>query len=192
MPIESATGGSGSKDILCANLVAADRNQAPGASERYELNREAALDDRWSGLYENCRPALYRAAALMVGAAEAEEVVQEVFERAMREPAFFDRVEEPMAWLRTLTARRALGRMRRRRILERLRLRPQSTGVEPWERAHLAVGLSRLASRERVALVLRYYAEASYEEIASALGIASSSIGPLLTRARSHLRDHLC
>jgi RNA polymerase sigma factor (sigma-70 family) len=143
-------------------------------------------------LYETCRPALYRAAALMVGAAEAEEVVQEAFERAMREPEFFERVEEPMAWLRTVTARCALGRMRRRRVLERLRLRPPSTGVEPWERADLAVALARLASRERVAVVLRYFAEASYEEIASALGIASSSVGPLLTRARVRLREHLC
>ena len=143
-------------------------------------------------MYETCRPALYRAAALMVGAAEAEEVVQEAFESGMREPGFFERVEEPMAWLRTVTARRALGRLRRRRILERLRMRPPSTEVEPWERADLAVALARLASRERIALVLRYFAEASYEEIASACGVASSSVGPLLTRARAHLREFLC
>ena len=50
----------------------------------------------------------------MVGAAEAEEVVQEAFERAMRENDFFERIHEPMAWLRTVTARIALGRLRRR------------------------------------------------------------------------------
>ena len=150
------------------------------------------LDERWSGLYEECRPALYRAAALMVGAAEAEEVVHEAFERAMREPAFFDRVTEPVAWLRTVTARRALGRLRRRRVFERLRLRPVSTGLEPWERADLAVALARLPAHERVAVVLRYFADASYGELADALGIASSSVGPLLTRARAHLREELC
>lgn len=128
----------------------------------------------------------------MVGAAEAEEVVQEAFERAMREPAFFDRISEPAAWLRTVTARCALGRLRRRRVFERLRLRPVSSGVEPWERADLALALGRLASRERVAVVLRYFADASYDEIADALGVASPSVGPLLTRARAHLREALC
>lgn len=128
----------------------------------------------------------------MVGAAEAEEVVQDAFERAMRDPAFFERVHEPIAWLRTVTARRALGRLRRRRILERLRLRPATHGVEPWERADLARALDRLASRERVAVVLRYFGGESYEEIAEALGVVPSSVGPLLTRARARLREDLC
>lgn len=128
----------------------------------------------------------------MVGAAEAEEVVQEAFERAMREPAFFDRVREPIAWLRTVTARRAVGRLRRRRVLERLHLRPASTGIEAWERVDLAIALERLPAHERVAVVLRYWAEASYDEIALALGLAPASVGPLLTRARAHLRDALC
>ena len=128
----------------------------------------------------------------MVGAAEAEEVVQEAFERAMREPAFFDRVTEPAAWLRTVTGRRALGRLRRRRVFERLRLRPASSGLEPWERADLALALGQLPSNERVAVVLRYFADASYDEVADALGIASSSVGPLLTRARTRLREALC
>ena len=156
------------------------------------MQREDALDERWTCLYEECRPALYRAAALMVGAADAEEVVQEAFERAMRERDFFERIHEPMAWLRTVTARFALGRLRRRRVLDRLRLRPGSNGVEPWERAELAIALGRLASRDRVALVMRYFAEASYEEIADAVGVAPSSVGPLLARVRARLREDLC
>ena len=128
----------------------------------------------------------------MVGAAEAEEVVQEAFERAMREPAFFDRVREPIAWLRTVTARRALSRLRRRRILERVRLRASSDPIEPWERADLAIALTRLPGPERVAVVLRYFADATYEDIGDAIRVAPSSVGPLLTRARAHLREALC
>jgi RNA polymerase sigma-70 factor (ECF subfamily) len=153
---------------------------------------EDALDERWARLYEDCRPILYRAAALMVGAADAEEVVQEAFERAMRDRDFFERVREPRAWLRTVVARRALGRLRRRHIVERLRLRPPADHIEPWERVDLAAALARLASQERVAVVLRYFAEASYEEIAGALGMPASSLGPLLTRARARLREQLC
>src|SRR5439155_1728543 len=43
-----------------------------------------SVEARWATLYEDSRPLLYRAAALMVGTAEAEEVVQETFERAMK------------------------------------------------------------------------------------------------------------
>ncbi len=153
---------------------------------------EACLDDRWAGLYQETRPILFRAAALMVGAAEAEEVVQEAFERAMRYRGFFEEVREPLAWLRTATARRALGRLRRRRLWERLRVRlPAYEGIEPWERAALAMALAGLAPRDRVALVLRYYQDATYEEIADALGVAPSSVGPLLTRARAKIREAL-
>ena len=56
----------------------------------------------------------------MVGSADAEELVHEAFERAMRKAAFFDEVREPVAWLRTVCARQALGRLRRRSDLDPL------------------------------------------------------------------------
>jgi RNA polymerase sigma-70 factor, ECF subfamily len=127
----------------------------------------------------------------MVGAAEAEEVVQETFERAMREAKFFDEVREPIAWLRTVAARRALGRLRRRRVWERLRLRPAEDALQPWQRADLALALNNLPARDRVAVVLRYYEDASYEEIAAVTGAAASSVGPILTRARARMREAL-
>ena len=154
--------------------------------------QEVSLDDRWAGLYQQTRPLLFRTAALMVGSAEAEEVVQEAFERAMRYREFFEEVREPVAWLRTATARRALGRLRRRRVWERLRVRlPTQDSGEPWERAALAAALGELPARDRVAVVLRYYQDASYEEIAESLGITASSVGPLLTRARAKIREAL-
>jgi RNA polymerase sigma-70 factor, ECF subfamily len=154
---------------------------------------DVTLNDRWASLYEESRPLLYRAAALMVGGAEAEEIVQETFERAMRNPSFFDEVREPVAWLRTVSARRALGRLRRHHLWERLlvRLAPADSTAEVWERADLAVALKNLPPRERVAVVLRYYQDASYEEIAEALGTATSSVGPMLSRARARIREAL-
>ena len=150
------------------------------------------VDARWAALYEDSRPLLYRAAALMVGGAEAEEVVHEAFERAMRSRNFFSEVREPVAWLRTVTARQALGRLRRRRVWERLRVwLTADEPDEPWEHAALAIALRALPARDRVALVLRYYQDASYEEISGALGIAAASVGPMLTRARAKVREAL-
>jgi RNA polymerase sigma factor (sigma-70 family) len=153
--------------------------------------RRSRLDQRWASLYTQCRPLLYRSAALMVGAADAEEVVQETFERAMRETRFFDEVREPMAWLRTVAARQALGRLRRRRVWERLRafLPTAEEGLQPWERADLAAALRSLSARDRIVVILRYYDDATYEEIADAIGGPASSVGPILTRARARMRE---
>ena len=56
--------------------------------------------------------------------------------------------------------------------------------------AELAASQS-IVARDRVALVLRYYQDASYEEIGDALGIAPASVGPLLSRARAKVREAL-
>jgi DNA-directed RNA polymerase specialized sigma24 family protein len=42
-----------------------------------------------------------------------------------------------------------------------------------------------------MALVLRYYADMSYEEIADTLGVRRAFVGVLLLRARHQLRDAL-
>ena len=110
----------------------------------------------------------------------------------MRKPDFFEDVREPVGWLRRVAARQALGRLRRRRIWDRLRFRlGPIEDAEPWEKTELAIALRALEPRDRVVLVLRYYQDATYEEIADALGVAASSVGPLLTRARAKVREAL-
>ncbi len=152
----------------------------------------AALDARWHALYTACRPSLYRTAALLVGEGEAEEVVQDAFERAMREPEFFERVRDPLAWLRTVATRAALGRLRRRALFDKARsfLGRQDHPLDP-RHVDLMAALDRLPAKQRAAIVLRYYHDAPYSEIASALEIDAESVGPLLTRARAALRDLL-
>lgn len=160
--------------------------------EAWSTTEQESRQTRWTRLYEEARPVLYRSAALMVGAAEAEELIQEAFELGTRNPAFFEEIREPIAWLRTVTARRAVSRMRRRLLWNRVksRLAPEG-GTEAWERADLAAALRGLSVRDRVALVLRYYQDASYEEIGSALDLPVSSVGPVLTRARARVREAL-
>lgn len=51
--------------------------------------------------------------------------------------------------------------------------------------------LARLSDRARMALVLRYYSEMSYEEIAEALGLRRAFVGVVLLRARHELRAAL-
>jgi RNA polymerase sigma-70 factor (ECF subfamily) len=141
-------------------------------------------------LYRECRDELYRGACLLVNADDAEEVVQEAFERAMREPHFFERVESPVAWLRVVGARRALTRLRRARRWQAIQafLRPTPP---PEADLDLERALMTLSPSQRGAIVLRYYYGLDYGEIASALGVAAASVGPILTRARTALRQVL-
>jgi RNA polymerase sigma-70 factor (ECF subfamily) len=153
-------------------------------------DEEEWLDDRWDRLYRDCRDELYRGACLLVGAHDAEEVVQEAFERAMREPHFFERVQNPVGWLRVVGARQALTRLRRaqRWLAIQAFLRPTQP---PDADLDLERALTRLTAPQRAAVVLRYYHGLDYTEIASALDVAPASVGPLLTRARTALRAML-
>jgi RNA polymerase sigma-70 factor (ECF subfamily) len=144
----------------------------------------------WDGLYASARPFLYRTAALLLPPEEAEEVVQEAFERAVRTDGFRRDTHEPVAWLRTVVGRLALDRLRRRRVWERIRgllLTAPATERE----SELRAALRELPARQRVALVLRYYQDAPYNEIAEALRIQTESVGPLLSRAKAALREAL-
>jgi RNA polymerase sigma-70 factor, ECF subfamily len=51
--------------------------------------------------------------------------------------------------------------------------------------------LESLPDRARLALVLRYYADMNYDEIAEALGVRRAFVGVVLLRARHALREAL-
>jgi len=51
--------------------------------------------------------------------------------------------------------------------------------------------LDRLPARSRMALVLRYYSDMSYDEIAETLGVRRTFVGVVLLRARHQLREIL-
>jgi RNA polymerase sigma-70 factor (ECF subfamily) len=146
-------------------------------------------DPRWERLYAECRPPLYRAAAFLVGDAEGEEVVQDAFERAMRQQGFLDEVREPLAWLRRVVMRLAISRLRRRQVWDRIRLLLDQH--EPQRDPDLEIAIRRLSPTMRGAIVLRYYFDAEYAEIASTLGISEASVSTTLSRARAALRRDL-
>jgi RNA polymerase sigma factor (sigma-70 family) len=51
--------------------------------------------------------------------------------------------------------------------------------------------IHELDERSRVAVVLRYFAEMSYEEIGQVLGLSTNFVGVLLLRARRTMRKRL-
>jgi RNA polymerase sigma factor (sigma-70 family) len=147
------------------------------------------LDPRWEQLYSKCRPQLYRAAAFLVGDAEGEEIVQDTFERAMKQERFFEEVREPVGWLRRVVVRLAVSSLRRRAVWERIHLLLRHEEHAPD--SDLESALKTLPPSQRGAIVLRYYFGADYSEIATALSLRENSVSKTLTRARDSLRREL-
>ena len=60
------------------------------------------------------------------------------------------------------------------------------------EKTHkLTLALNKLPARQKEALYLKFYGEASYEEIGEIMGINNQSVGNLLQRALKLLRQYL-
>jgi RNA polymerase sigma-70 factor (ECF subfamily) len=110
----------------------------------------------------------------------------------MREPRFFEDVRDAEAWFRTAVSRRAISRVRRRQVWGRIvpRLHAPASAYDESV-ADVRRALEALPAQQRAAVVLRYYADADYDEIARAIGVEASSVGPILTRARTKLREAL-
>ena len=51
--------------------------------------------------------------------------------------------------------------------------------------------LAKVGARARMALVMRYYSDMSYDEIADELGVRRAFVGVVLLRARHELRQAL-
>lgn len=130
-------------------------------------------------------------------AQEARDVVQEVFIKAMREGRFFEEDFKMQAWLYRVTRNLCfnLVRDRRRRdgILATVHRNDESLadpldvvfGGERQDEIVQAIG--QLTEDHRTILLLRYYEDLSYAEIAHALSIKLGTVMSRLSRARDRL-----
>jgi RNA polymerase sigma factor (sigma-70 family) len=136
------------------------------------------------------RSQVVHTAYLIVGSLPvAEEIAQEAFMRLL---AHFDEVTNPGGFLRTAVVRLCLT-WRDRAAMERARLErvevPRLTG-EPevdmtWD------ALSKLRPERRAAIVLRFYEDLSYEEIARVMDCRTSTARTRTHRAVADLRKEL-
>jgi DNA-directed RNA polymerase specialized sigma24 family protein len=68
---------------------------------------------------------------------------------------------------------------------------PLRAVISTEERAHLRDSIARLPQNYRVPLVLRYYGELGYDEIAQQLGVQRNHVATLIFRAKQELRRKL-
>jgi RNA polymerase sigma-70 factor (ECF subfamily) len=119
----------------------------------------------------------------------AEEAAQEAFTRAYTRWERVSGMERPAGWVYVVAVR--VARRRRRDLLGdpmgRGSASERDLATEVVDRVTLQAAIERLPTRQRVALVLRYYGGLSLDEIATAMGCALGTVKSTLHAAHTRL-----
>lgn len=131
----------------------------------------------------------------------ALDVTQDVFIKAMREKRFFDDGFKMKAWLFRVTSNLCFNirrdKKRRAAILETVP-RATSTAADQVELVFASEAqetifhaMDKLSHNHRTILMLRYYDDLSYAEIAETLDVKLGTVMSRLSRAKTQLVDVL-
>ena len=142
---------------------------------------------------------------LLGGTVLAEDAAQDAFVRAYRALDRYDPVQPFGAWVIGIARNHCIDLLRRRRhgelrfgdeAAELAAAESESTeGVDALvitERgAKVRAAIAALPEKYRLPILLAYYDDASYDEIAEALGLSRNHVGVLLLRGKQALRKAL-
>lgn len=162
--------------------------------------------DAFATLFQAYRGDVLRVCRRMLGDYEAASDAQsEVFLKARRALAGYDSERPFRSWLLAIASHHCIDQLRRAATERRVFA---DTGVEPGDlegpgpsplsrllarekRAELDHAIEALPLEYRLPLLLRYYSESSYDEIAESLGMTRSRVGTLIFRAKRRLREQM-
>jgi RNA polymerase sigma-70 factor (ECF subfamily) len=121
--------------------------------------------------------------------AQAQDLVQEAFCRALQRWETLTAYEDPVGWVRRVAWNLATSRLRRmRRHTAFLRAqREQHVPAPAPDHVALIAGLAKLPAEQREAVILHYLADLSVAEIARQRGVAEGTVKSWLYRGRNAL-----
>lgn len=165
--------------------------------------RQAVAGDReaFTRLVEAYQIPIYNLAYRMLGdAREAEDAAQETFLRAYTRLATYQTDKQFSSWLLAIASHYCIDRLRRRRFtslsLDELpfldqvageRNQPEEAVIRQEKQDEVRRMLDQLPPPYRAAVILRYWYELSYLEIAEVMGTTESAVKSRLYRAREML-----
>lgn len=133
---------------------------------------------------------------------EAEDAAQEAFLRAYARLHQYDPSHKFSTWLFSIANHHCIDRLRKRRVttlsiedhpvvytLESDNVRPEDHLLAQERSEHLQSLMNELEPDYRTPLVLRYWHEYSYQEIAETMNISLSAVKSRLFRARQKLGE---
>jgi RNA polymerase sigma factor (sigma-70 family) len=183
------------------------RMNAPGIKEPTEAIARAQAGDAeaWGELFHDYAPAIFRFCRRALPTREdAEDATMEIFMKLKGKLNQYDQTRSFSAWLYKVAANHCWDTLRRRKIRQDKETEDVDTMplehpdasqldklIEQRTSDEVRKALAKLGSRARMALVMRYYSDMSYDEIADELGVRRAFVGVVLLRARHELRQAL-
>jgi RNA polymerase sigma-70 factor (ECF subfamily) len=170
--------------------------------------RQARAGDRgaFSSLVESYHAPVYNLAYRMLGNTnEAEDATQEAFIRAYTRLHTYDPNRRFSSWLLAITSHYCIDMLRKRRIqtlpLDELppmtelamprASQPEQVVVRRQDTGAVQALLNVLAPGYRTPVILRYWYDMSYREIAETMGLNEGTVKTRLYRARAKLARHV-
>jgi len=171
------------------------------------LVRQARAGDEaaFTALVEAYQTPIYNLSYRMLGEArEAEDAAQETFLRAYSQLASYDPTRPFKTWLFSIANHHCIDRLRKRRLtwlsledddlpphpaLQEQAPGPEAASVQREQREAMQALLARLAPDDRSVIVMRYWYDLSYDEIAEATRTTVSAVKSRLHRARGSLAE---
>src|SRR5260370_32276985 len=183
------------------------RMNAAGTTEPTEAITRArgGNDEGWGELSREYAPAIFRFCRRALPTREdAEDATMEIFMKLKGKLVQYDATRSFSAWLYRVSANHCWDMLRRRKIrqdketddLENVPLEHPDPSqlellIEQRTSEEVRKALDKMRGRARMALVMRYYSDMRYDEIADALGVRRAFVGVVLLRARHELRRAL-
>jgi len=156
----------------------------------------------FSQLVENYQTPVYNLCHRMLGDSyEAEDAAQETFLRAYKGLRRYDQTRPFSTWLLAIAAHHCIDQIRRRRMrlipfddlpheeLPDPAPRPEASVLGREEERRVRNLLETLSPPDRAAVVMLYWYDLSYEEIAEALNLTVSAVKSRLHRARREMAE---
>lgn len=177
-------------------------------SEQEWVRRARAGDEAaFTPLVETYNTAIYNLCYRMLGeAGEAEDAAQETFLRAYAQLHSYDPSRSFKTWLFSIASHHCIDRLRKRRLtwlsiedeqlpphpaLQEQTPGPEEQSVRREQSEVIQAMLAKLAPEDRNVIVMRYWYDYSYEEIAQTMGATVSAVKSRLHRARGYVAEML-
>ncbi len=149
------------------------------------------------------------AAKILGGAADAEDIAQQVFVRVWKHAARYEPSAKFTTWLMTITRNLVFNELRRRRRTQQVSMdadegdtmrhqfvdeqaaAPSEEMLDAELQEAIDAAIASLPETQRLAIVLRRYEGMPYEEIAGVLKTSVPAVKSILFRARAELKARL-
>lgn len=189
------SGGGGGREEVPQSA----RPNQDGSASVYmsEKGGEVSKDQEFTEFAHGSRLRLWRLACLLVlDQHEAEDLVQDAFERTYRAWRRIRQQDNAESYARRILVRLAIDRGRQRKTQLAAHMGVQETApavdamaqVDDWH--ELAPAIRALAPGQRQCLVLRFYADLPVSEIADLLGCSEGTVKSQTHDALANLRRH--